>query len=85
MPRCPKCLRSFRVLEDEDDGQHGCPRCGYGDCEQDWPTTEQAEPSETYLQYRREAEHAKRRLGLTEPQPDLTRYMAMLFKALVKK
>ena len=31
MPTCPKCHRHFRVLEDEDDGQHGCPRCGYGD------------------------------------------------------
>lgn len=31
MPTCPKCRRHFRVLEDEDDGQHGCPRCGFGD------------------------------------------------------
>ncbi len=30
MPRCPQCRRSFRVLEDEDDGQHDCPHCGYG-------------------------------------------------------
>lgn len=33
MPTCPKCRRHFRVLEDEDDGQHGCPSCGYGDRE----------------------------------------------------
>lgn len=31
MPTCPKCRHHFRVLEDEDDGQHGCPSCGYGD------------------------------------------------------
>jgi hypothetical protein len=31
MARCPACRRSFRVLEDEDDGQHGCPSCGFGD------------------------------------------------------
>lgn len=31
MPRCPRCRHSFRVMEDEDDGQHGCPSCGYGD------------------------------------------------------
>ena len=30
MARCPACRSSFRVLEDEDDGQHGCPSCGYG-------------------------------------------------------
>lgn len=29
MPRCPSCRRSFRVMEDEDDGQHDCPFCGY--------------------------------------------------------
>ncbi len=29
MPRCPACRCSFRVMEDEDDGQHDCPRCGY--------------------------------------------------------
>lgn len=29
MPRCPSCRHSFRVMEDEDDGQHDCPRCGY--------------------------------------------------------
>jgi rRNA maturation protein Nop10 len=61
---------------------HECPRCGYDGHNE---PSEDAEPSETYQQYRREAEHAKRRLGLTEPQPDLTRYMAMLFKALGKK
>jgi hypothetical protein len=33
MARCPRCRCHFRVLEDEDDGQHGCPRCGYGDRE----------------------------------------------------
>lgn len=26
--RCPKCRKSFRVLEDEQ-GMHPCPRCGY--------------------------------------------------------
>lgn len=31
MPRCPKCRTFFRVPEDEDDGQHGCPSCGYGE------------------------------------------------------
>ena len=31
MARCPACKKHFRVLEDEDDGQHGCPYCGYGD------------------------------------------------------
>lgn len=31
MPKCPKCRCSFRVMADEDDGQHGCPSCGYGD------------------------------------------------------
>jgi PHP family Zn ribbon phosphoesterase len=30
MPTCPKCRKHFRVLEDEDDGQHDCPFCGYG-------------------------------------------------------
>jgi hypothetical protein len=30
MPRCPKCRCHFRVPEDEDSG-HACPRCGYGD------------------------------------------------------
>ncbi len=29
MPTCPSCRHHFRVLEDEDDGQHGCPACGY--------------------------------------------------------
>ena len=29
MPACPHCRHQFRVLADEDDGQHGCPRCGY--------------------------------------------------------
>lgn len=29
MATCPKCRHYFRVLEDEDDGQHGCPSCGY--------------------------------------------------------
>ena len=29
MPTCPHCRHHFRVLEDEDDGQHACPRCGY--------------------------------------------------------
>ena len=27
--RCPRCKRSFRVLEDEQ-GMHACPSCGYG-------------------------------------------------------
>ncbi len=31
MPRCPHCKKHFRVLEDEDDGQHSCPYCGYGE------------------------------------------------------
>lgn len=31
MPQCPKCRYRFRVMEDEDDGQHSCPSCGYGD------------------------------------------------------
>lgn len=31
MARCPSCKKRFAVLEDEDDGQHGCPYCGYGD------------------------------------------------------
>lgn len=31
MSRCPECRRHFRVPEDEDDGQHGCPYCGYGE------------------------------------------------------
>lgn len=35
MARCPKCRHQFRVLEDEDDGQHGCPSCGYGDRAED--------------------------------------------------
>ena len=29
MPTCPRCHKHFRVLEDEDDGQHDCPCCGY--------------------------------------------------------
>jgi ssDNA-binding Zn-finger/Zn-ribbon topoisomerase 1 len=29
MATCPCCRHHFRVLEDEDDGQHDCPRCGY--------------------------------------------------------
>ena len=29
MARCPHCRRGFRVMEDEDDGQHDCPHCGY--------------------------------------------------------
>ncbi len=29
MPKCPSCRHSFRVLDDEDDGQHACPSCGY--------------------------------------------------------
>lgn len=29
MARCPRCQRTFRVLEDEDPADHGCPRCGY--------------------------------------------------------
>lgn len=28
--RCPKCKRSFQVLEDEQ-FDHGCPHCGYGE------------------------------------------------------
>ena len=28
MARCPHCRRGFRVMEDEDDGQHDCPHCG---------------------------------------------------------
>lgn len=31
MATCPKCRYYFQVLEDEDDGQHGCPSCGYGE------------------------------------------------------
>jgi hypothetical protein len=31
MPQCPKCRYRFRVMDDEDDGQHSCPSCGYGD------------------------------------------------------
>jgi hypothetical protein len=30
MPQCPKCRYRFRVMDDEDDGQHSCPSCGYG-------------------------------------------------------
>ena len=29
MARCPRCTRSFRTLEDEQD-MHDCPHCGYG-------------------------------------------------------
>lgn len=29
MARCPKCRHQFRTMEDEE-GQHDCPRCGYG-------------------------------------------------------
>jgi hypothetical protein len=29
MARCPSCRSTFRVMEDEDDGQHDCPSCGY--------------------------------------------------------
>ena len=29
MARCPRCIRSFRTLEDETD-MHDCPHCGYG-------------------------------------------------------
>jgi hypothetical protein len=29
MATCPACRHHFRVLEDEDDGQHDCPHCGY--------------------------------------------------------
>lgn len=42
MARCPSCRRSFRVPEDEDDGQHPCPFCGYGD-EPDWIEPEEDE------------------------------------------
>lgn len=28
MATCPRCKRHFRVPEDEQ-GDHGCPRCGY--------------------------------------------------------
>lgn len=28
MPRCPRCKRHFRTLEDEQD-IHDCPYCGY--------------------------------------------------------
>ncbi len=31
MARCPKCRCTFRVMEDEDPRDFGCPRCGYGD------------------------------------------------------
>lgn len=43
MARCPKCHKHFAVLEDEDDGQHGCPHCGYGE------TSEPLEPDADYL------------------------------------
>ncbi len=42
MPRCPECKKHFRVLEDEDDGQHSCPYCGYGE----HPTPEEQEQEE---------------------------------------
>lgn len=29
MARCPRCARHFKVLEDEDPADHGCPRCGF--------------------------------------------------------
>ena len=29
MARCGSCKRSFRTLEDEADGQHDCPFCGW--------------------------------------------------------
>ncbi len=31
MARCPKCRCTFRVMEDEDPRDFGCPRCGYGE------------------------------------------------------
>jgi hypothetical protein len=31
MARCPSCRYSFRVMEDEDPSDFGCPSCGYGD------------------------------------------------------
>lgn len=32
MATCRNCHYRFAVMDDEDDGQHGCPSCGYGDC-----------------------------------------------------
>lgn len=29
MARCPRCRRHFATLDDEADGQHACPRCGF--------------------------------------------------------
>ncbi len=29
MALCPRCYKSFRVMEDEDPMDFGCPKCGY--------------------------------------------------------
>ncbi len=36
MATCPKCKKHVRTLDDEADGQHACPRCGYGDSAEDY-------------------------------------------------
>lgn len=46
MPRCPRCRRSFRTLEDEQD-MHECPSCGFGP-DQFWPPRECEACGENY-------------------------------------
>ena len=43
MPRCPKCKRTFRVLEDERPEEHGCPSCGFGQNPDDYECEEEDE------------------------------------------
>jgi len=41
MALCPKCKKHFRVMEDEDPRDFGCPYCGYGEPpEIDYPEDE---------------------------------------------
>jgi hypothetical protein len=48
MSTCPSCRYYFRVLEDEDDGQHGCPSCGYTGHADDDDTLEDLDDDESY-------------------------------------
>lgn len=43
MAKCHECRRSFRVPEDEADGQHACPHCGYTGEEPEAPADEDEE------------------------------------------
>ena len=49
MARCPECRKSFRVPEDEDDGSHPCPFCGFTGHEDDeTPYDDPCDPREDF-------------------------------------